>query len=404
MTTNPIDDACRLLREGAAQLRNCHTLAATGHDWTGEPEAKAAYDEHMATADALERVHAECEALRTGYAAARLEIESLRARSAEPAVREAVAKAIYDQWVYKDGWVAWVNGGNSLRQDDARRLADLAFAMAQAAPELTETAVTAKNPAAPVSSFEDSRTQAVYEVLVNDNYPPAGSGEHWEGWKARLIVDALFPIEAPAAVAVPKKWAPEEVEDGERGIRWVTNEGIHGRPTDHDVREYLNRTPTAKGCLCDECKVFYAAAPTTQPAPQQEAPADELEEVLRERDEAEDFINELLDEVLGADRPELSSAYNLYDAMNDVRERITALHKPAVDKAWGRFESAMAAPQPSPVAQGDALDAARYRWLREQPFDTWKRIAWNTWNNDPVVWPDRDAAIDAARTAQEGDK
>lgn len=75
---------------------------------------------------------------------------------------------------------------------------------------------------------------------------------------------------APAAVAGLKKWAPEEVEDGERGIRWVTNEGIHGRPTDHDVREYLNRTPTAKGCLCDECKVFYAAAPTTQPAPQQE--------------------------------------------------------------------------------------------------------------------------------------
>lgn len=76
---------------------------------------------------------------------------------------------------------------------------------AQAAPELTETAVTAKNPAAPVSSFEDSRTQAVYEVLVNDNYPPAGSGEHWEGWKARLIVDALFPIEAPAAVAGPSE-------------------------------------------------------------------------------------------------------------------------------------------------------------------------------------------------------
>lgn len=80
MTPNPIENACRLLREGAAELKNCHTLAATGHDWTGEPEAKATYDEHMATADALERVHAECEALRTGYAAARLEIESLNAR------------------------------------------------------------------------------------------------------------------------------------------------------------------------------------------------------------------------------------------------------------------------------------------------------------------------------------
>lgn len=77
---------------------------------------------------------------------------------------------------------------------------------AQAAPELTETAVTAKNPAAPVSSFEDSRTQAVYEVLVNDNYPPACGNEHWEGWKARLIVDALFPIEAPAHSGEPVAW------------------------------------------------------------------------------------------------------------------------------------------------------------------------------------------------------
>ena len=42
------------------------------------------------------------------------------------------------------------------------------------------------------------------------------------------------------------------------------------------------------------------------------------------------------------------------------------------------------------------MDAERYRWLREQPHDLWGRIAWNTWNNDPGVWPGRDAAIDAA--------
>ena len=83
-------------------------------------------------------------------------------------------------------------------------------------------------------------------------------------------------------------------------------------------------------------------------------PGDALDEALRERDDAEDFINELLDEVLGVDRPEWSSAYNRYDAMNDVRERITALHKPAADKAWGRFGSATAEPKPSPAAQGDA--------------------------------------------------
>ena len=60
------------------------------------------------------------------------------------------------------------------------------------------------------------------------------------------------------------KWAPEEIADGERGIRWVTNDGIHGRPTDHDVREYLKRTPTAHGCHCDECKQFYTTPQPTQ--------------------------------------------------------------------------------------------------------------------------------------------
>ena len=75
------------------------------------------------------------------------------------------------------------------------------------------------------------------------------------------------------------------------------------------------------------------------------APGDVLDEALRERDDAEDFIDALLDEVLGHERPEWSSSYGRADALNDVQERMTALHKPAVDKAWGRFQSAMAAPQ-----------------------------------------------------------
>ena len=79
-----------------------------------------------------------------------------------------------------------------------------------------------------------------------------------------------------AAVAAPKKWAPEEVADGGRGIRWVTNEGVHGRPTDHDVREYLERTPTANGCHCDDCKRFYAAASDVTAAPAQAGEYPEL--------------------------------------------------------------------------------------------------------------------------------
>lgn len=64
------------------------------------------------------------------------------------------------------------------------------------------------------------------------------------------------------------------------------------------------------------------------------------DETLKERDDAEDFIDMLLDEVLGTDRPEWTSAYGRDDALRDVQERMTALHKPTVDKAWDRFEKA----------------------------------------------------------------
>ena len=66
----------------------------------------------------------------------------------------------------------------------------------------------------------------------------------------------------------------------------------------------------------------------------------ELEDALRERDEADDCIDTLLDEVLGADRAEWSSAYGRADALEEVRERITALHKPAVELAWKQFAAA----------------------------------------------------------------
>lgn len=39
---------------------------------------------------------------------------------------DAAAKAIYDSWSDQDGWVPWVNFGNSNRQEDARRAAALA--------------------------------------------------------------------------------------------------------------------------------------------------------------------------------------------------------------------------------------------------------------------------------------
>lgn len=86
------------------------------------------------------------------------------------------------------------------------------------------------------------------------------------------------------------------------------------------------------------------------------APGDALDEALRERDDAEDFIDATLDEVLGHERPEWSSSYGRADALNDVQERMTALHKPAVDKAWDQFQSTKAAPK------GAAEPAAIVKW------------------------------------------
>lgn len=51
---DPITHAARLLREAAEELRQAHTLSSDRNNWIGEPEAKAAYDEHMAAAQALE--------------------------------------------------------------------------------------------------------------------------------------------------------------------------------------------------------------------------------------------------------------------------------------------------------------------------------------------------------------
>ena len=96
----------------------------------------------------------------------------------------------------------------------------------------------------------------------------------------------------------------------------------------HSMRDFADRTHALR----------MQAAPKA-------APGDAIDEAMRERDDAEDFIDALLDEVLGHERPEWSNLYGRADALNDVQERMTSLHKPAVDKAWGQFQSAMAAPQ-----------------------------------------------------------
>ena len=100
----------------------------------------------------------------------------------------------------------------------------------------------------------------------------------------------------------------------------------------------------------------YAAGVAEHPAqPVQEQRERELNEVLTERDDAEDFIDALLDEVLGPDRAEWSSAYGRADALEEVRERIAQMLKPSIDKAWNRFEAALEQPA-QPVQEPEPLD------------------------------------------------
>lgn len=53
-TPTPIAQAVRLLRAAAKDIKDCHTRG--NDDWTGEPEALAAHDEHLAAAQALELI------------------------------------------------------------------------------------------------------------------------------------------------------------------------------------------------------------------------------------------------------------------------------------------------------------------------------------------------------------
>lgn len=104
-------------------------------------------------------------------------------------------------------------------------------------------------------------------------------------------------LAAPAAYDGPKKWTPDEAAQGNKGIRWVTETGVAGRPTEHDVLEYLEATGADMKCGCDDCKRRLAvlAAPAagvemedsfhlTEPA-NQTAPGDALvREAIRMRD------------------------------------------------------------------------------------------------------------------------
>lgn len=148
--------------------------------------------------------------------------------------------------------------------------------------------------------------------------------------RARNILTALDQLEAMVGEQEPFAYVYS-------GIRF--NGELHGPHLIWNPRE-MDAMSAQKGAKAEP---LYTAAPVAQ---QPQAEPDD--EILKERDDAEDFIDMLLDEVLGTDRPEWTSAYGRDDALRDVQERMTALHKPMVDKAWERFEKAQ-----QPQAEAD---------------------------------------------------
>lgn len=84
-----------------------------------------------------------------------------------------------------------------------------------------------------------------------------GSMEEW-----RLDLNSLRTAleESQAREAQLREGLGDEIESGV-GIRWVSDTGIHGRPTAHDVREYLERRGESAKCGCDKCTAPQPAIP-----------------------------------------------------------------------------------------------------------------------------------------------
>ena len=126
----------------------------------------------------------------------------------------------------------------------------------------------------------------------------------------------------------------------------------------NDARTFIAEDAIATG---RRPLIFGDTSPPQRPAESVQEPVigpceHALIEVLAERDGAEEYIDAILDEVLGPDRAEWSSAYGRADALEEVHERIAQMLKPSIDKAWNRFEVAppqTAEPVQEPVAWMD---------------------------------------------------
>lgn len=88
----------------------------------------------------------------------------------------------------------------------------------------------------------------------------------WMGWKDAIIAGLARPQQVPVALPAepyqgPKKFTPEEIADGNKGIRWVNDARVCGLPTSHDMMENLQLRGENAFCSCQQCREFFTLHP-----------------------------------------------------------------------------------------------------------------------------------------------
>ena len=152
----------------------------------------------------------------------------------------------------------WMNGAQIL--DFARALLS---ASKPAAPEGWAFKVTESDGRTWLTVITPFGSSATLGCASNNDNGQTIGGQVLTQLKDALAALPAAPAQSgePVAFRGPAKFTTEEVMDGYRGIRWIMADGVYGRPSNCDVRDYLERTPLMNSCTCEKCKAFYAAPP-----------------------------------------------------------------------------------------------------------------------------------------------
>lgn len=198
-------------------------------------------------------------ALREALAADHLRDVAEKVAPAAPvpdALAEAVAKAIYWEWRRDAGYVPWVDGGNSLKQDDARKIARAV--VSSAAPVVREPRHVRKVG----GSFEHTGTVvAEFKTLAGEPRIVLEFDAPVAGMLHVYRPDQVEPCE-PAAPAQPVPLTDEQIMSLEYPHAKMVDFGIYSL-TDDDCLKFARAVERAHGI---------AASPQPAPVPSDVTP------------------------------------------------------------------------------------------------------------------------------------